>query len=312
MTSSHVTYPVGSRHFDSETGKPVHHGFQRSKALWLVNGEQLTLGVRTLIAARIELGKTAARPDSPAIVEDALALEASGADIVEINPGQRIRASDPPPAEFELSRLVPVLRKLALRLTLPISVVTANAETARRAIQLGASIVHDVTGLTFDQGVAAAVNESDAALVLGHCRGFAGQWPHLERLGRLVDALRADLRASLLRANKFGLEPRRIMLDPGLEHGKRDAENFDLIRSVGRLGPPGQGIQVDLAGKRFLVESVRASTSELNAALAVAATLAIASGAHMLTVDRPAAVQAVAAVVDRIYREDELRDLQAE
>lgn len=311
MTSPHAVYPVRPRPFEPAT-ESASHGFRRGKALWLVDGEQLTLGVRTLITGRIELGKTAARVDSAAVLDQALELEAAGADVVEINPGPRIRAENPPPADSELKRLVPALRRLSARSTVPIGVVTANGETARRAIHLGASIVHDVTGLTFDQEVAAAVNESNAALILGHCRGLPEQWPHLERLGRLLETLRADLRASLLRANKFGLEPRRIVLDPGLEHGKRDAENFDLIRSVGRLGPPGQGIQVDLAGKRFLVESVRASAAEADAALMVAATLAIASGAHMLTVERPAAVQAAAAVVDRIYREDERRDLAAE
>lgn len=311
MSSPHAVYPVGARHFEP-AAEPASHGFQRSKALWLVDGEQLTLGVRTLITGRIELARTAAKVDPSAVVDQALELEAAGADFIEINPGPRIRAAEPPPADPELKRLVPALRRLAARSTVPISVVTANAETARRAIQLGASIVHDVTGLTFDQGVAAAVNESSAAMILGHCRGLPAQWPHLERLGRLLATLQADLRASLLRANKFGLEPRRIVLDPGLEHGKRDAENFDLIRSAGRLGPPGQGIQVDLAGKRFLVESVRASAAELDAALVVAATLAIASGAHLLTVDRPAAVQAATAVVDRIYREDERRELAAE
>ena len=311
MSSPHAVYPVGPRHFDTETA-PASHGFQRSKALWLVGGEQLTLGVRTLITGRIELGRTAARVDPSAVVDQALELEAAGADVVEINPGPRIRAADPPLADPELKRMVPALRRLAARSTVPIGVVTANAETAQRAIQMGASIVHDVTGLTFDQGVAAAVNDSNAALILGHCRGLPAQWPHLERLGRLLGTMRADLRASLLRANKFGLEPRRILLDPGLEHGKRDAENFDLIRSVGRLGPPGQGIQVDLAGKSFLVESVRASTAEVDAAVAVAATLAITSGAHMLTVERPAAVQAAATVVDRIYLEDERRELASE
>lgn len=311
MSSPHAVYPVRPSHFEPAT-EPASHGFRRGKALWLIDGEQLTLGVRTLITGRIELGKTAARVDPSAVVDQALELEAAGADVVEVNPGPRIRAADPPPADLELKRLVPALRRLAVRSTVPIGVVTANGETARRAIQLGASIVHDVTGLTFDQEVAAAVNESNAALILGHCRGLPEQWPHLESLGRLLETLRADLRASLLRANKFGLEPRRILLDPGLEHGKRDAENFDLIRSVGRLGPPGQGIQVDLAGKRFLVESVRASTAEADAALVVAATLAIASGAHMLTVERPATVQAATAVVDRIYREDERRDLAAE
>jgi dihydropteroate synthase len=111
-----------------------------------------------------------------------------------------------------------------------------------------------------------------------------------------------------LRAHKAGIERRRIVLDPGLEHGKRGHENFNLLRSLGSLAPPGQGVQVTLAGKRFLLESVRASAAQRAAALTVAATLALESGAHMLTVERPDSVRDAVAVVDRIYVGDEAQE----
>ena len=264
------------------------------------------------MTARIELCSGIAKTESSEIVERVDQLESLGADVIELNPGPQSLISEIPTPDYELSRLVPVLRKLASRSAKPISVVTANEETAQRAVGLGASIVHDMTGLAFDKRLAAAVNETDAALILGHFRGTPSQWSRLEPLTRLAKTLSRDLRASLLRAHKAGLERQRIVLDPGLEHGKRGKENFDLLRCLGSLAPPGQGIQANLAGKRFLVESVRASRDERRAALAVAATLALESGAHMLTVERPEAVLAAVAVVDRIYREDEKSDLLAD
>lgn len=281
--------------------------FHRRKALWRVMGEEFTLGVETVLSGRIELvrGTDAVKADPVAVFDSAVSMEESGADIVEFNPGPPVLRSGLPAPDEELSRLVPVLRKAGPRLSIPISVVTVNTETARRAIDLGVSIVHDISGLAFDTKLARAVNETDAAMILGHMRGTPAQWPRMEPLNRLVEHVRTDLRASLLRAHKGGIEPRRIVLDPGLEHGKRGHENFNLLRSLGTFGPQGQGLHANLAGKRFLVESVRSSQAERAAALAVAATLALDAGAHILTVEHPHAIRDAVRVIDRIYHGDE-------
>lgn len=280
--------------------------FLRSKAAWRVRGESITLGVNTLLTARLELtrGHAETSVDAGSVLEDALDLEERGADFIEVNPGPAVLAGIPPAGE-ELPRLVPVLRKLGTRLKVPIAVVTANAETARRAAELGASIVHDFTGLAFDRDLGAAINETGSALVLGHARGTPDQWPRLAPLTRLAETVSVELRASLLRAHKAGIERRRIVLDPGLEQGKRGSENFVLLRSLGALGPPSQGLQATLAGKRFLVESVRATAAERTAALTVAATLALEAGAHILTVERPESLRDAVGVMDRIYQADE-------
>lgn len=281
--------------------------FQRRKAVWHLPSGPVTLGVQTLLAARINLsqGSHARKANAAAALDLANELEAAGADLVELNPGPRtLRAGLPSPTE-ELPRLVPVLRKLGPHLSIPIAVLTANTDTAQRAFEFGATVIHDPTGLAYDRDLAPAANEADAALILGHMRGSPEQWRRLEPLLRLYDHVRTELRASLLRAHKAGIERRKIVLDPGLEHGKHGHENFKLLRSLSTLVPPGQGIQVTLAGKRFFLGSVRATPDQRKAGLTVAATLALESGAHMLTVERPQALRDAVAVVDRIYRADE-------
>lgn len=281
--------------------------FQRRKALWRLQGQQITLGVRTLLTARIDLlrGGRPTKAGASAALELAYELDEAGADIVELNPGPRALTTGMPSPAEELPRLVPVLRKLGPRLDIPISVRTANTDTARRAVGLGAAIIHDISGLAYDKLLATAVNETDASLVLGHMRGAPTQWRRMEPLMRLGEHVRTELRASLLRAHKAGIERRRIVLDPGLEHGKRGQENFNLLRSLRGIAPPSQGIQADLAGKNFLLESVRASAAEKAAAESVAAVLALQSGAHMLTVERPETIRNAVSVIDRIYVADE-------
>ncbi len=277
--------------------------FLRTKAVWGLPTHSITLGVRTLLAGHIEL----ADPDRPpkeaaaAAIQRALDLEEAGADFIQLNPGPRRLRYDIPSATEELPRLVPVLRKLGLRLSVPIIVVTANALTAERAMGLGASVIHDVTGLAFDRGLASKMNGLNASLILGQMRGAPYQWPRQEPLTRLADHVRTDLQASLLRAHKAGIGRRKILVDPGLEHGKRGHENYRLLRSLQAVAPHNQGIHVNLAGKRFFVDSVQASAANRAAALAVVAVVAVEYGAHVITVERPAALVDTAAAIDRIY-----------
>lgn len=288
-------------------------GFRRTKTVWRVRGEAVTLGVRTLLTARIDLtsGARSVRPDPAAILDRAQEFEAEGADFIELNPCFSAPLTELPDADDELRRLVPILRKVGSRLQVPIAVLTVHTATARRAIDLGASVVHDMSGLAYDRTLASALNETDAALVLGHMRGTPAQWPRLAPLTNLSESVRTEWCASLLRAHQAGLELRRIVLDPGLEHGKRGHENFNLLRSLAHLAPPHQAVQVTLAGKRFLVESIKADAAERAAAQGVAAALAVEAGAHLLTVERPAAIRHAVAVLDRIYRGDEELAAQA-
>lgn len=287
--------------------------FKRTRALWSLPNEHVTLGVTTFLSVRINLAKAAGatKPDPGVILSRALALEAAGVHIVELQALPLSAVSGIPDAEDELPLLVPVVRKLSSELKVPISVVTAHSQTAYRVAKLGASIVHDFSGLAYDRLMAPTVNGTDAALILGHMRGAPEQWSRMDPITNLEEIVRSDFSASLLRADKSNIARQRIVLDPGLEHGKQGFENFNLLRSLSRLAPPAQGLQATLVGKRFFTESIRATAEQRAAGLAVAATLAVESGAHILTVDEDLAVRHVVNVMDRIYRDDAINQADA-
>ena len=288
--------------------------FRRTRALWSLPNEQVTLGVTTFLSVRINLtkGDRTAKPDPGAILDKALEFEASAANIVEVQAIPVTRNSGIPSAEEELPLLVPVVRKLSSKLEVPISVVTVHHETALKVADLGAAIIHDFSGLSYDSLMAPTVNSANSALILGHMRGAPEQWPRLDPLTNLEEIVRSDFSASLLRADKSNVSRQRIVLDPGLEHGKLGHENFKLLRGLARLAPPVQGLQVTLADKRFLTESIQASAEMRAAGLAVAATLAVESGAHMLTVEDNLPIRHVVDVMDRIYRDDMISQADAE
>ena len=267
--------------------------------------------MRTLLCASVRLVSFAAadgeRADAEKIADAGQRLEAEGADFIDLDPGLAHPSVGRPRPDDELPLLVPVLRKARPRLRAPLIVATPNAETARRAIDLGADAVYDAGGLTFDPQLARTVNDSDAALILGRAGGDAEERRDQAAPANLVETVGKALQASLLRACRAGIDRRRIVLDSGMGQGRPADENFDLLKGLRRLAAAGQGIQANLTDIRFLLGSMRAGEAERQAGLAAAAALAAAEGAHILRVAEPRSVKFAAAAVDRIYRADDQR-----
>src|ERR1035441_8201521 len=130
----------------------------------------------------------------------ALEMEELGADIIDIGAESTRPASKRISAAEELRRLIPVLKRLKDRLTIPISVDTYKAEVAERALELGAEIINDPSGLTFEPHLARVVSKYDAGLVLNHMRGRPETWAKLGPLPDVMAAITRDLDAAVGRA----------------------------------------------------------------------------------------------------------------
>src|SRR4051794_3886935 len=112
--------------------------------------------------------------DPRAAVERALQMEADGADLIDIGGESTRPGAAPVPASDELARVLPVLKRLAGRIRIPLSIDTYKAEVARAAFAEGAVLANDVSGLRYDAGLAGAVARAGGALVLMHMRGRPG------------------------------------------------------------------------------------------------------------------------------------------
>jgi len=276
---------------------------QRQRHDWRIGDRGLTLGTRTLIMGVVSLeGKAEGERADPAVVlEQAQELEQQGADLIELHAGPIYLGSRPITADEELRKLVPVLRKLRHNLDAPVSINTFNAETAERAIELGVQIINDVTGLAFDPKLPTVINQSDVGLILTHLRGTPDTWKRLAPVPDLVALIGRDLESSLGRARSAGIDRRRIVIDPGLELGKRGNENFEILTQLHRLAMLRQPILVSPSRKRFLTESIRATDSEWMLAAVTASTIAIHNGAHIVRVHEVEAVAQAAKLADHLF-----------
>jgi dihydropteroate synthase len=175
---------------------------------------------------------------------------AEGAAIVDVGGESTRPGADGVNADAELRRVVPVLE--ALEGEVPFSIDTSKAEVARRALELGAELVNDVSALRADPELAAAVAESGAYLCLMHMQGEPRTMQLDPRYDDVVSEVAAFLEERLGVAVAAGIAEERVCLDPGIGFGKTVEHNFELIRRLGELTALGRPVLVGISRKSSL------------------------------------------------------------
>jgi len=219
--------------------------------------------------------------------EDAVAaargMVDDGAAIVDVGGESTRPGAEPVSAAEELRRVEPVLEALG---GLPVSIDTAKAEVARRALELGAELVNDVTALRGDPDLARVVADSDAYVCLMHMQGEPRTMQSNPRYDDVVDDVRAFLEERLLFAAGAGISEDRICVDPGIGFGKSVEQNFELVRRLDELTAIGRPVVVGFSRKSSLgrvLGDPEAKTGPLSASIA-AAVAAFERGATILRV----------------------------
>ncbi|HSC90967.1 MAG TPA: dihydropteroate synthase [Gaiellaceae bacterium] len=209
---------------------------------------------------------------------------AEGAAIVDVGGESTRPGAEPVAAADELGRVVPVLEALAGEV--PVSIDTAKAEVARRAVELGAELVNDVTALRGDPAMAGTVAETGAFLCLVHMRGEPRTMQRDPRYDDVASEVAAFLEERLAAAVAAGIAEERICLDPGIGFGKTVEQNFELVRRLDVLLALGRPVVVGFSRKRSLgrlLGDPGATTGPLAASVA-AAVAAYERGASVLRV----------------------------
>jgi dihydropteroate synthase len=229
----------------------------------------------------------------------AIELEEQGADIIDIGAESTRPGSARVTLAEELRRLIPILKRLKDKLSIPISVDTYKAEVAERALDLGVDIINDPSALTFEPQVAKIAAQYDAGLVLNHMRGTPDTWAKLGPLADPIGTISRDLDATVSRARRAGVEKTRIVIDPGLGFGKRKEDNSAILARLSHLNALELPILVGPSRKSFLAHP---SPEETKFASAGAVTAAVLGGAHVVRVHDVREMRAATDVADEILR----------
>ncbi|MFN2591596.1 MAG: dihydropteroate synthase [Candidatus Dormibacteria bacterium] len=266
----------------------------------IAGDHRLHLGSRTLV-----MGVVNATPDSfsgdgldnPAAAADrALGMVAAGADSIDVGGESTRPHSQPIPVEEELARVLPVIRAVRARVSVPLSIDSRHAAVADAGVAAGASMVNDIWGLRADPEMAEVVARRGVAVVAMHNQRHAFY-------ADLITDVGAGLEESLAIARSAGVPSDRIILDPGFGFGKTPAHNVELIRRLAELTSLGFPLLVGASRKSTigaLLDGAPVDT-RLEGGLALA-ILACAAGADIVRVHDVAETVRALRVADAVVR----------
>jgi dihydropteroate synthase len=270
-----------------------------------VGGRSLECGPPTLV-----MGVLNVTPDSfsdggrfldhEAAVEHGLRMAEEGADILDVGGESTRPGSDPVTLDDEITRVVPVVKRLVAEVDLPISIDTRKADVAAAALEAGASIVNDVSGAR-DPGMLGVVAAGEAGLVLMHMLGEPKTMQTEPRYEDVVAEVRAYLGKRVAAAQAAGIGRERVAIDPGLGFGKTYEHNLTLMREIDSFLDLGVPVVVGPSRKSFIGAALGDVPVERRLEGTAGAVSWLAGrGAHVIRVHDVGPMVKVLGVVDAI------------
>jgi dihydropteroate synthase len=241
-------------------------------------------------------------PDARAAADTALALEAAGADVIDIGGESTRPGAAAVPAAEEAARVIPVIRALAGRLQVPMSVDTSKAEVAREALAAGATLVNDVSGLQHDAAMGSVVAEAGAGLVLMHTRGRPETMYAEAHYENLLTEITGELSRQVRWATAAGVPRGQIIADPGVGFAKRASASYGVLAHIHEFA---QALDLPVLVGPSRKSFMRAALDDRPAierdwGTAAAVTAAVLAGAHMVRVHAVSEMSQVVKVAEKI------------
>ena len=236
--------------------------------------------------------------DLQAARERAQELESEGADIIDVGGESTRPGSDPVELEEEITRTVPLIKDLSSRLGVPISIDTHKAEVARRALDAGAAMVNDISALRLDTEMGKLVAERGVPLVIMHMQGTPKVMQENPRYENLMGEIILFFRRQVEVAIEAGVDPGRIVIDPGIGFGKTVAHNLEIMRRLGELKSLPFPLLVGTSRKSFIGAVLDLPSEERLEGTAATVAFAISRGADMVRVHDVGEMMRVARMAD--------------
>jgi dihydropteroate synthase len=235
-----------------------------------------------------------------AAVARGLALFEEGADWVDVGGESTRPGAARVPAEEEIGRTAPVVEALRRRGAGPLSIDTTKAEVARAALDAGADVVNDVSGLAFDPAMAALVAARGVPVVLMHLRGGFDSMHRAPAYRDVRGEIVRELAAALARAEAAGIARERTIVDPGLGFSKEAAHSLEALRRLGELATLDRPVLVGPSRKSFIGRVLGTGVDDRLMGTAAAVAASVLLGAHLVRVHDVREMAQVLRVADAV------------
>jgi len=229
-------------------------------------------------------------------------IEQEGADLIDIGGESSRPGSVPVTEEEEHRRVIPVIEMLASVLKIPISIDTYRAAIARRALEAGAQIVNDISGLRFDDALPPVVKAAGAGLVLMHSRGSREMLHKQGSMENPLNEIMDSLEASVKAARVAGVSNDAIVIDPGIGFGKSGSDSLKVLKSLSEFSKLKYPLLIGTSRKSFIHSLTHDSLEVGSLGTAATVVAAIINGAHIVRVHDVRATRVITDVTDRILQ----------
>ena len=236
--------------------------------------------------------------DTTKAVERGLLMVEDGADIIDIGGESTRPGSDPVSEEQEIERVVPVLERLSRMVKIPLSIDTCKAGVAEAALAAGASIVNDISGMTFDPLMMGVAHRHAATVVLMHIKGTPRTMQLNPQYDNVIREVFEFLSIQAQKAREHGIA--QIIVDPGIGFGKNLDQNLDLMKGLKTFSLLGCPVLVGPSRKSFIGKLLNLPVEERLEGTAAAVTACILHGAHIVRVHDVKEMKRVACVADAL------------
>lgn len=266
------------------------HAFKRNDFTLSCSKGTLALGKRTHIMGILNITPDSFSDggdylDTEKALERAFQMVDEGADILDIGGESTRPGAKDVSLDEELSRVIPVIERLAKEVKVPISVDTCKSEVARTALDSGADIINDISGLRFDDQMASVAAKAKCPVIVMHIKGRPSNMQVNPHYGSLMDEVIDYLQDSIDIAINAGVDRESIIVDPGIGFGKTFEDNLSILRNLEELKVLGRPVLVGASRKSFIGRLIGDAETEnrLEGSLA-AAVFSAAKGASILRV----------------------------
>lgn len=239
--------------------------------------------------------------DKSSAIKRAIQMVEEGADIIDIGGESTRPGAEPVTVEEELRRTIPVIEALAKEIKVPISIDTYKSEVAEKALEAGASIVNDISGLRFDPEMAKVVSDYKVPVVIMHIKGRPKDMQQNPVYEALVPEIMDYLREGIRLAKESGVSEDKIIIDPGIGFGKTFNQNLEIINNLHEFTLLEKPILIGPSRKAF-IGKILGNVSETDRLEGTSAAVAISimSGANIIRVHDIKEMVRVARVADAI------------
>ena len=247
--------------------------------------------------------------DKSLAIKRAYEMVEEGADIIDIGGESTRPGSEPVPLEEELRRTIPVIEAIVKNIKVPISIDTYKADVAKRALDAGASMVNDISGMRFDPEMPKVVSQYKVPVVIMHIKGNPKTMQKEPVYEALIPEIMDYLRMSIRLAVKFGIDEDKIVIDPGIGFGKTFDHNLEIIKNLHEFTLLEKPLLIGPSRKAFLGKILNdAPASERLEGTAAAVVISILNGANIIRVHDVKEMKKVALVADAVKRGEGLAE----